>query len=326
MKLYALTHRHAGAVLHIAKGKFTHTPENSDDQSKSSSKYSFEIVLSHSNSIELIGALNETNELKRICRQDMFGTIRSLRPFRLLGSKFDYLVVATDSGKFTILRFDVEEKRFVPQVTHTYGHTGCRRAIAGELLAVDLAGRAVMSAGVERQKIVYPLTRDENVPLKIASPLEANAQFTVNFDIASLDVGWDNPIFAALEVSYAEADKDHTGEAAKNAEKLLVYHEFDIGINSMKRSWAESTLRNANRILAVPSGNQNENGPGGSLVLSDGFVAYQKPDHDTLLARIPLRENSAPVIIVAYDTHLQAGSGNFFSLYKVNSEICTRSR
>ena len=110
--------------------KFTHTPENSDDQSKSSSKYSFEIVLSHSNSIELIGALNETNELKRICRQDMFGTIRSLRPFRLLGSKFDYLVVATDSGKFTILRFDVEEKRFVPQVTHTYGHTGCRRAIA----------------------------------------------------------------------------------------------------------------------------------------------------------------------------------------------------
>ena len=235
------------------------------------------------------------------------------------------MVVATDSGKFTILRLDVEEKRFVPQVTHTYGHTGCRRAIAGELLAVDLAGRAVMS-GVERQKIVYPLTRDENVPLKIASPLEANAQFSVNFDIASLDVGWDNPIFAALELSYAEADKDHTGEAAKNAEKLLVYHEFDIGINSMKRSWAESTLRNANRILPVPSGNQNENGPGGSLVLSDGFVAYQKPDHDTLLARIPLRENSAPVIIVAYDTHLQAGSGIFSSLYKVNSEICTRSR
>ena len=176
-----------------------------------------------------------------------------------------------------------------------------------------------MSAGVERQKIVYPLTRDENVPLKIASPLEANAQFTVNFDIASLDVGWDNPIFAALELSYAEADEDHTGKAAKDAEKMLVYHEFDIGINCMKRTWAESTLRNANRILAVPSGNQNENGPGGSLVLSDGFVAYQKPDHDTLLARIPLRENSAPVIIVAYDTHLQAGSGNFFFI--VQSEL-----
>ena len=53
--------------------------------------------------------------------------------------------------------------------------------------------------------------------------------------------------------------------------------------------------------------------------MSDGFVAYQKPDHDTLLARIPLRENSAPVIIVAYDTHLQAGSGNFFFI--VQSEL-----
>ena len=324
MKLYALTHRRADAILHLAKGTFTYIPKKDDDDDDNNNtpvqnKYGFEIVVSHANSIELIGTVPETNEFKTICRQDVFGTIRSIGTFRLLGGEFDYLVMATDSGKFNIYRYDMKENRFIIEISHAYGHVGCRRALAGELLAMDPAGRAIMCGAVERQKIVYGLTREEDVPLVLKSPLEANFQHSITFDIASLDIGFDNPTFASLELNYSEADEDHTGNAARNTQKFLIYYELDIGVNTVKRTWAEPTVRSANRLIPVPSGDKFERGPGGLLVLSNGFVTYQKPDHDILTARIPLRENNRtnaspapPVIIVAYDTHIQASDGQFF--------------
>ena len=56
MKLYSLTHRQSGAILHIAKGSFTHTISEAGDGQPVAKQRSndFEIVLSHSNSIELI--------------------------------------------------------------------------------------------------------------------------------------------------------------------------------------------------------------------------------------------------------------------------------
>ena len=62
MKLYALTHRRADAILHLAKGTFTYIPKKDDDDDDNNNtpvqnKYGFEIVVSHANSIELIGQM-----------------------------------------------------------------------------------------------------------------------------------------------------------------------------------------------------------------------------------------------------------------------------
>ena len=38
--------------------------------------------------------------------------------------------------------------------------------------------------------------------------------------IVGVDVGFENPLFAALEVDYSESDQDPTGEAFNNAAKV----------------------------------------------------------------------------------------------------------
>lgn len=38
--------------------------------------------------------------------------------------------------------------------------------------------------------------------------------------MVGVDVGFDNPLFAALEVDYGESDQDATGEAFNAAEKV----------------------------------------------------------------------------------------------------------
>ena len=162
MKLYSLTHRRSSAIVGVAKGTFT----------SSSQEHGFEIVVSHGNAIELIVTDTETGDFKSLCHQHVFGNIRSMRAHRLFEGKFDYLVLGTDSGKFTILQYNADKKRFETQISHTYGHTGCRRTVAGELLASDPEGRAVMLGALEMQKIVYVLSRDSETPLKLASPTQ----------------------------------------------------------------------------------------------------------------------------------------------------------
>lgn len=38
--------------------------------------------------------------------------------------------------------------------------------------------------------------------------------------MVGVDVGFENPLFAALEVDYGESDQDSTGEAFNSAEKV----------------------------------------------------------------------------------------------------------
>jgi len=89
----------------------------------------------------------------------------------------------------------------------TYGKTGCRRIVPGQFVATDPRGRALMVGAIEKQKLVYILNRDTAARLTISSPLEAHKSNTLTFDIVGVDVGFDNPIFAALEVDTDEANQ-----------------------------------------------------------------------------------------------------------------------
>jgi splicing factor 3B subunit 3 len=118
-----------------------------------------------------------------------------------------------------ILDYDPRTSSFVKIHQETYGKSGTRRVVPGQYLATDPKGRAVMIAATEKSKLVYILNRDAAANLTISSPLEAHRTSSIVHHIVGVDVGFENPMFAALEVDYTEADQDPTGEAAKNAEK-----------------------------------------------------------------------------------------------------------
>ena len=86
-----------------------------------------------------------------------------------------------------------------------------------------------MISAVEKAKLVYILNRDAAANLTISSPLEAHKNQAIIHYIVGLDVGFENPTFAALEVDYSEADQDPTGEALNSAEKVSSRSELISG-------------------------------------------------------------------------------------------------
>lgn len=68
---------------------------------------------------------------------------------------------------------------------------------------------------IEKQKLVYILNRDAEARLTISSPLEAHKSNTLVYHMVGVDVGFENPMFACLEIDYEEADADPTGNTFK---------------------------------------------------------------------------------------------------------------
>lgn len=62
--------------------------------------------------------------------------------------------------------------------------------------------------------------QDADANLTISSPLEAHKPRAIIHSIIGVDVGFENPLFAALEVDYTESDQDSTGAAFDSAEKV----------------------------------------------------------------------------------------------------------
>lgn len=110
--------------------------------------------------------------------------------------------------------------------------------------------------------------QDAAANLTISSPLEAHKPRAIIHSIVGVDVGFENPMFAALEVDYTEADQDPTGAAFDAAEKvrrgsfrrllsdtdfsllqMLTYYELDLGLNHVVRKWSEATDPRANLLV-----------------------------------------------------------------------------
>ena len=60
----------------------------------------------------------------------------------------------------------------------------------------------VFSGAIEKQKLVYILNRDAAARLTISSPLEAHKANTLVYHVVGVDVGFENPMFACLEMDY----------------------------------------------------------------------------------------------------------------------------
>ena len=220
----------------------------------------------------------------------MFGLIRKLMPFRLLGMQHDYIVVGSDSGRIVILEYSEEKKCFQKVIQETYGKSGCRRIVPGEYLAADPKGRVLLVGAVERQKFVYQLNRDQENKLVISSPLEAHKPNTLTLDMVALDNGLENPQFACLEVDCGDVDDPRSAAASGQITKLLVVYEVDLGLNHVVRKFAEPLPATAHSLISVPGViSESEGGPSGVLIACENFLLYKKQSHEDRLCSIPLR-------------------------------------
>jgi splicing factor 3B subunit 3 len=124
-----------------------------------------------------------------------------------------------------------------------------------------------MIAAIEKDHLVYVTSRDTNNILTVSSPVEATRNRALTFDLIGLDVGNDNPTFAALESSYLE-DITVTSSSS-TAQKELVFYEYDLGINTLVRKWSHIVSNTAHVLIPIPHG--------GVLVCSTTQISYHRP-------------------------------------------------
>lgn len=193
----------------------------------------------------------------------------------------------TDSGRIAVLEYLSTENRFSRIHLETFGKSGVRRVVPGEYLAADPKGRACIIASIEKNKLVYVLNRNAQAELTISSPLEAHKYGVLVLSLVALDVGYSNPVFAALETDYSESDQDPLGQDIPDVE--LVYYELDLGLNHVVRKWLETVDPTASLLFQVPGGND---GPSGVLVCGEETITYRHSNQDPLRLPIPRRRGA----------------------------------
>lgn len=189
--------------------------------------------------------------------------------------------------------------------------------IPGQFLAADPKGRACLIASVEKNKLVYVLNRNSQAELTISSPLEAHKPGVLVFSMVALDVGYANPVFAALETEYTEADQDSSGQAAREAETQLVYYELDLGLNHVVRKWSEPVDQTSMLLFQVPGGND---GPSGVLVCGEENITYRHSNQEAFRVPIPRRKGATEdpqrkrCVVAGVMHKLKNSAGLFFFL------------
>lgn len=296
MHLYNLTLQRATGINHAIHGSFT-------------GQKSQEILISRGKSIELLRPDPNTGKVHTLCSVEVFGIVRSLTAFRLTGGSkgkstrcdaihfiplntrllSDYGVIGSDSGRIIILEYNTSKNVLEKIHQETFGKSGCRRIVPGQYLATDPKGRAVMIGAIEKQKLVYILNRDAEARLTISSPLEAHKSYNLCYHIVGVDVGFENPMFACLEIDYEESDQDPTGETAQKTQQTLTFYELDLGLNHVVRKYSEPLDEHANFLISVPGGND---GPSGVLICSENYITYKNlGDQHDIRCPIPRRRN-----------------------------------
>uniref|UniRef100_A0A7E4WAP3 Splicing factor 3B subunit 3 n=1 Tax=Panagrellus redivivus TaxID=6233 RepID=A0A7E4WAP3_PANRE len=282
-----------------------------------------EVVVARGSILQLLVCDSRSGKINVKCSHDVFGIIRSLAAFKLTGGSKDYIVVGSDSGRFVILEYIPNKNCFERVHQETYGKTGCRRIVPGQYLATDPKGRAVLIGAVERQKLVYIMNRDSEANLTISSPLEAHRNFSVCYDVIGMDVGFENPTFACLEVEYEEVDQDPTGEAARNVEQCLTFYELDLGLNHVVRKYSEPLPERGNHLIPVPGGND---GPSGVIVCCQNVIVYKNlGEQQDIRVPLPRRRNDieyedTPLLVIASAAH-KTKSIYFFLIQLENGDL-----
>lgn len=115
----------------------------------------------------------------------------------------------------------------------------------------DLTFIGWAAGAMEKQKLVYVLNRDQAANLTISSPLEAHKSHNIVFSVIGLDMGFDNPVFAAIELDYADADQ---ASDAGNSRLLS---------SLWGPSGVEGACSGVHSVMVVAAFSQSKHTPGG---------------------------------------------------------------
>ena len=283
-------------------------------------KKSQEILVNKTGSLELLTLNLNTIKIKSFKSFKSFSLVRNIAKFRLTGSRKDLVVLTSDSGKLSILEYLESVNDFKILHQETFGKSGIRRIIPGLHLATDPKGRSLMISAIEKSKLVYVLNRDSDNNITISSPLEFNRNFQLIQFIVGLDVGFENPLYASLEIDYEDIDQDPTSEALKNVNKFLTYYELDLGLNHVVKKYSEPTDPQANLLIQVPGGQSSSSdrfdGPSGVLVCCKDYIMWNRPNYQPHRIPIPKRSNNVfndneGTIIVSSVLHKMKVSNDF---------------
>lgn len=301
LNLYSITLQKPTAITKAITGQFA-------------KKHSQDVVVARGSYLELLRPDKVTEKLVPLLSYNCFGILRSIASFRIAGSSKDHIIVTSDSGRIAILDYNAEKNTFEQIHLETFGKSGIRRVIPGQYLTVDPKGRAAMIASVEKNKLVYVLNRDSAANVVISSPLEAHTSRTLVYDIVSVDMGYENPMFAALEVDYTNAELDPTGEAFDQIQKKLTFYELDLGLNHVVRKWTDTVDRDASLLLQVPGSDGDTVGPSGVLVCTKNYISYRNMNQPELRVPIPRRQGSSEVSTTIVSGVMHKIRGAFFFL------------
>ncbi|KAK0646032.1 Pre-mRNA-splicing factor rse-1 [Cercophora newfieldiana] len=304
MFLYSLTIQPPTTITQALLGQFSGTKEQ-------------QIITASGSRLTLLQPDPRQGKVNTILSHDIFGIIRAISSFRLAGSHKDYIILATDSGRIAIVEYMPKTNKFSRIHLETFGKSGVRRVIPGQFLAADPRGRACLISSLEKNKLVYVLNRNAQAELTISSPLEAHKHGVLVLSLVALDVGYSNPVFAALEIDYSEADQDPSGQAREETETHLVYYELDLGLNHVVRKWSDTVDPTASMLFQVPGGND---GPSGVLVCGEESVTYRHSNQETFRVPIPRRRGATEdpqrkrTIVAGVMHKLKGSAGAFFFL------------
>ena len=124
MHLYNLTVQHGTLVSHVAHGNFS-------GPAPGGGRPHTEIVVARNKTIELYRCDPQTGRLHSMICSQVFGIVRSMLSFRLVGGTKDYLVLGSDSGRIAVLEFNPTKVTFDKVHMETFGKSGSRRIIPG---------------------------------------------------------------------------------------------------------------------------------------------------------------------------------------------------
>ncbi|KAG7341712.1 mono-functional DNA-alkylating methyl methanesulfonate [Nitzschia inconspicua] len=290
MKLLDVRLKPSTAIVQSLLGDFTATTSQQQQQQQ--------LVIAKTSGVlelyRLVAGSTKGPMLKLEQRLETHSIIRSIASIRLVGNKRDLVAVSSDSGIISIVDFDTistttnNRTTATPIIQATYGKTQCRRATPGQYLAADPKGRAIMVSAVEKRKLVFVINSNTTTTaaapapaVTLASPLEAHRARTICIATVGVDNGYDNPLFACLEIQYPDEYESAADGAttSQRPHKQLAYYELDLGLNHVSRKWAVTVPSTACCLTALPG--TADGGPSGVLVGMENAVQWYHYDTTT---------------------------------------------
>ena len=308
MFLYNLTVKDPSFVSNCISGSFS-----------GEKRHEFLIVRGTS-IIEIMWPNPETGKLESLIVQETFCKIRSIIPYRLVGSSKDFFIIGSDSGRILVMEYVRTATRNSLEKVHqeTFGKSGTRRIVPGQYLTGDPKGRAVMISALEKGKLIYILNNDATGKLTISSPLEANKSKCITCCTIGVDVGYSNPLFAALELDYSVCEGE---SAAERPAKLIAYYELDLGLNHVVRKASYPVDLSANTLISLPAGSTGSNG---LLICQNNCIKWMPSIQEQDLISITIPRASIPSLNATRDilivSHVVHKSQNSFFVLVLNED------